>query len=185
MMDNMLSIHPLNVVSLNDGAATVLPGLCPSHALIVDVVRQVEWSVHDVGHEGLVPLHGKRLGEEVSEIVGSLLPCNDKVTLVNAVAQPVKSHVDGLGSLGLYRVVGHAHGTFIVAKDESGWLGVAENMKNGADPFADLGIDECGTILGFERGRHDHVNYVAQSVNGAINVRGLVGIAQEEVPARD
>ena len=91
MMDNMLSIHPLNGVSLNDGAATVLPGLCPSHALIVDVVRQVEWSVHDVGHEGLVPLHGKRLGEEVSEIVGFLLPCDDKVTLVNAVAQPVKS----------------------------------------------------------------------------------------------
>jgi hypothetical protein len=69
---------------------------------------------------------GVVLGEVVGEIVDAALPMHVELALADAVADPIKAHIDGFGSLLLNCVVGNTHGAFVVSLDSCDWLGVAE-----------------------------------------------------------
>ena len=49
--------------------------------------------------------------------------------LLDAVADPVVAHIDGLGSLLLDCLVGDAHSARVVSDERSGLLGVAEVIE--------------------------------------------------------
>ncbi len=63
--------------------------------------------------------HNMDLGEEVGKVPYPRLPGNSELTLVYAFSNPVKMHVDSLGTLLLDRVVGDADCACIVAYDWS------------------------------------------------------------------
>jgi hypothetical protein len=55
----------------------------------------------------------------------AFFPTNYKLALADTVANPVKAHVNGLGSFLLDSVVGDAGGSAVVSLDWGGGLGVA------------------------------------------------------------
>ena len=66
------------------------------------------------------------LGKIVSAIGLAFGPENPELALANAVADPIKTHVDGLGPLLLDGVVRNAAGSVVVGCDGSGWLGMPQ-----------------------------------------------------------
>ncbi len=52
------------------------------------------WSKYQFRHERLMSVDRESLCEEIGEIVGTGDPCDDKVSLLYAVAYPMESHVD-------------------------------------------------------------------------------------------
>ena len=122
---------------------------------------------------------GLRFGEEVREIVGSLEPFDDVVTLAYAVTDPVESHVDGFGAPKFDGVVSDADGTSIVAVDKCRRLRVTECARDSAEPLTDLGKDEKGCIFCFGNRSDHHIDDVAVRVYGAIDVSGAIAVTEE------
>jgi len=71
-----------------------------------------------------VGVHGEGFGEEICQVVRTFAIHDLEVALTNAVPNPVETHVNGLGSAEFDGVVCNAGGTFVVAKENSGWLKV-------------------------------------------------------------
>ena len=74
--------------------------------------------------------------------------------LANAIADPVKAHVNALRSLDLECVSCEPHSAFVVALDFRSGLRMAEGDEYGARPFRVLAVDEEGSIFGLS-GRGD------------------------------
>ena len=68
-------------------------------------------------------------GEIVSQVNATATPINEKLTLTNAIANPVKTHVDGFGSPLFDGVVGDATGGAIVGLEWGWWLYMPEFFK--------------------------------------------------------
>ena len=65
------------------------------------------------------------LGEIISQVTTTWLPGDIELALPNSVANPVESHVYGLGPAVLDSVVGEAHSAAVVAGDVGATLWVA------------------------------------------------------------
>ena len=63
--------------------------------------------------------------EIIRAVVTAFFPTDYKLALADTVADPVKAHVNGLGSFLLDSVVGDAGGGAVVGLDWGGGLGVA------------------------------------------------------------
>ena len=63
-------------------------------------------------------------GEVISKIVRTTVPMNDEVAFGNAITNPVKMHIHGLGATLLDRVIGNTSSASIVSLNESRRLGV-------------------------------------------------------------
>ena len=57
------------------------------------------------------------LGKIISQVVSSSPPVDNELTLVDPVSDPIKSHVNGLGTSSLDGVIGNASSTGIVSFD--------------------------------------------------------------------
>ncbi len=77
---------------------------------------------HEKRHDCLMLVDGKRLGEKISEVVGTWAPLDIEVLLLDAIPHPMKAHVDGLGSLGLDGVCRQADCTSVIAEHDGGGL---------------------------------------------------------------
>jgi hypothetical protein len=73
-----------------------------------------------------VEFGGMMLGEVIGEIVGSGFPIYLELQLTYAIPEPIKTHVDGLGSALLDGRMHDAMGTRVVSFDGRGRLLVAE-----------------------------------------------------------
>jgi len=69
---------------------------------------------------------GMMFGEVIGKIVFALGPVDEELALADAIADPVKAHVDGFGPALFDGVVGNAGGTGIVGIDPGGCLRVPE-----------------------------------------------------------
>ena len=69
------------------------------------------------GHKFLMSVNGKGFCEEISKIVFTLEPGDYEVTLSYAITNPMKIHVDALGTTRCDGVVGYANGASVVAKN--------------------------------------------------------------------
>ena len=123
--------------------------------------------------------------EEISKVVGATAPQDAKLLLGDTVAYPVETHIAGLRALQLHTIVGNPHGARVVAEDDGGGLGIAESHEDGAQPNTCLSVDEHSTVLGFGGGSHNDIKVAAGAVDGAVDVGGLVTIAQAEVATND
>ena len=76
----------------------------------------------------------------ICQVVGSTAPVDEKLALVDTVADPIKAHVDGFRAALLDSVVGNPSGTGIVCLDGSGVLRVAHVFESGTKHGAIFGI---------------------------------------------
>ena len=67
-------------------------------------------------------------GDVICKICCSRFPENFELVLINAIPHPVKTHINGLGTLEFDVVVGNTACGGIVYLDRGGWLGVAHFM---------------------------------------------------------
>ena len=72
------------------------------------------------------------LGEIIGIIFVTSSPVDQKFSLVNAVADPVEMHVDGLGAALFDCLVYDAGGAGVVGLNRGGRLRMAQIFKNGA-----------------------------------------------------
>ena len=70
--------------------------------------------------------------EIITLVVSSLAPVDPELALAHSVANPVESHVNGIGAVLLHSVIGQPIGHFIVCGDWGVGLGMAQ------------GLPECG-----------------------------------------
>ena len=67
--------------------------------------RLCSWHMHELVHQFLVDMDGQRLGEEVGQIVGSLLPLDCELALSDPVSYPMISHVYAFRSFDFKRII--------------------------------------------------------------------------------
>ena len=72
---------------------------------------------------------GEGLGEKVGPIRVTGFPGDGELALLDAIADPVESHVDALGPLDFQCVVAEADGTFVVTLDWGCGLRMAEGVQ--------------------------------------------------------
>ena len=89
------------------------------------------------------------LGEVVGLVQTAFLPVDVELTLADAVADPVKPHVDGFGALLFDRVIGDAGGGAVVGLDGRRWLWVTEFFEGGADGARFFAVVEQSGEFGF------------------------------------
>ena len=108
------------------------------------------------------------LGNVVSDVVRSRAPIDDELALADAVADPVKTHVNGLGSLLFDLTVGKADGSLVINLD-GGWrLEVTQFLESDADGTGSARVEIGSADLGFHGRTHDGDNDLAQNVDWAI-----------------
>ena len=81
-------------------------------------------------------------GEVVSLVEAAFFPVDVELTLADAVADPIKPHVDGLGALLFDGVIGDAGGGAVVSLDRRRWLGMAKFFEACAQWAGFLGVVE-------------------------------------------
>ena len=126
----------------------------------------------EVGRTDLLMVLGRMMfGEVVSAILSAFFPQCMKLSLSDAIAHPVKTHIDGFGSALFDSVVGDACSGSVVGSDWSWWLGMAEFFKAGANGASIFTIKKSGTEFGFSGAGDDLAHNVAKNVNGTIGTR--------------
>ncbi len=98
----------------------------------------------------------QRLGEVVGDIDGASHVHDAKLTLADAVLEPVEPHVDAFRHAGGHRLVGESDSTLVVAINESGLLGVAEVLQDTAFRVSDSHRRKQTRVLRLLDCRADH-----------------------------
>ena len=80
-------------------------------------------------------------GEIVGEIGFSGCPENLEVSLFDAIAYPVETHVDGPGALLVDGIVGDSAGGRVVGLNGRGVLWISHFVERGAKDFAFIRVD--------------------------------------------
>jgi hypothetical protein len=89
------------------------------------------------------------LGEIVGQIREAGLPVNDKLFLLDAVFNPVETHVNGFRTALLDGFVGNTRGTGVIGLDGCRWLSVAKFVESDPESGSVLGIVKEGTEFCF------------------------------------
>ncbi len=90
----------------------------------------------------------QRLGEKVDNVEEARDKDDPEVALANAVSQPMKAHVQGLGHLQVDAVISEADDDLVVAEDWGWRLGMSHVGQNLALVCRDAPSSEEATILG-------------------------------------
>jgi hypothetical protein len=88
-------------------------------------------------------------GEVVCEIIGTFSPVYEKMTLLDTVTDPIKTHIHGFGTALFYGVVADAGSACIIGLDGGRWLWVAHVSKSGAEHGCLFAVVEECAELGF------------------------------------
>jgi hypothetical protein len=109
-------------------------------------------NTHEVLHRAKVRVNWKGLGEEISDTL-----LNAEQTLADTIAQPVKPHVNRLGTGDLEGVVGQTDATCVIAEKDCWGLGMTECSSYNTNPNS-LALSEIsGTVFSLCRRRDDKV----------------------------
>ena len=122
--------------------------------------------------------------EVIGEIGWAGGPENSELALCDTVADPIESHVDGLGSDLFDGSIDDATGGGVVSCNWGSWLWVAHFLEGGTKDSALLGIVKEGPNFGFSSGGHDSFDDFGDIDDGAIEHRSFAGeVAEVEVAA--
>ena len=94
-----------------------------------------------------------------------------KVALSDAVADPVKTHVNCLRALLLDDVIGNAEGGAVVRDHGSGRLGMTEFLQADSDRAGFFAVVEKSSEFGFGGAGQDFAHDLAQDIDGSIGGR--------------
>lgn len=92
------------------------------------------------------------LGEVIGEIVFAFGPIDKKMALADAITDPIKTHVDGLGATLFDGVIGNAGSTSIVSVNTCGILRVSKFGQSDAKGSAILQVVEKRAKFSFSSG---------------------------------
>ena len=97
------------------------------------------------------PVNGrsKVLRVVVGKIANAGLPLDDELAVLDAILEPIETHVNCLGAFLFDSSIEDAAGDTVVSCDESGRLGPSHFMESLPEGDSGLGIDECRAGLGF------------------------------------
>ena len=129
----------------------------------------VFWRGLEVGAADLTMMRGGMMfGEVVGEVFGSWRPVNDELLLLDAIFDPVETHVHGSGAALFHRVVDDAGCCGVVGFDWRGWLRVAELFERGAHGGGFGAVEEERADFGFGGGAHDVLELAADGVQWSV-----------------
>ena len=106
-------------------------------------------NVEDSWSDGAVIRGGEVFGVVVGEVNVARCPKNVEVTLADAVADPVETHVHGAAAFLFDCVIGDTIGACIVGLDWGWRLRVSHGDEDGAEHFRVFGIVEECSEFGF------------------------------------
>lgn len=155
------------------GGATTRPGAM-KRVVLRGGSEDQEW------HEGLMFMHGQRFSEEIGQVVGALAPLDDEVALQNAIAHPVKAHIERPGLAEFDSVHCDADGAGIVAEHEGGRLWVTKFYEDGAYPLTERSVGEQRRVFAFGSRCNDDIDDVAEGVDGAVDGSGIITVTKVE-----
>ena len=129
--------------------------------------------------------------EIISFVQNASSPINVELALADAVANPIKAHVECFGSFLFDRVVGDSRGGTVVGLNGSGRLGMTKFFETHADRACFFAVVEEGSKLSFGGTGNDFAQDLAEDVDGTVGgwwgaVRrrgfgGVMGTTAEEV----
>jgi hypothetical protein len=111
---------------------------------------------------------GMVIGKVVGEIVFTGTPMNYKLALLDSVADPVKSHVNGFGATLFDCLIGDASGACIVGLDGCGSLRMSHFLKCNTERDTVASVLEDGAEFCFGGVCHDVSHDGADGVDGAV-----------------
>jgi hypothetical protein len=97
------------------------------------------------------------LGVIIALVIGSGAPVDEKLSLIDAITNPVKTHFHCAGSALFDGVVGNPGGGRVVCFDRCRRLWMAELVKGCAKDSCFLSVDEEATDFRLGSGGHDRV----------------------------
>ena len=128
-------------------------------------------------HELLVDMDREDFCEKICQVVGTIAPDDDEMTLLHSILDPMEPHVHCFGLLRLDSLVGEANSGRIVTVDGGGVLGVAEGGKDSTVYFTQTSVHKEGGVLGFSGGGADNGNEAAHSEERSVDMERLVVVA--------
>jgi len=85
----------------------------------------------------------------VRKIANARLPLDDELAVLDAILEPIETHVNCFGAFLFNSSIEDAAGDTVVSCDDSGQLGPSHFVEGLPDWDSGLGIDECRAGLGF------------------------------------
>ena len=107
----------------------------------------------------------------VCHVFGAFAPVDEKVSLLDAISDPIKTHIHGFGAALFDGVVADAGGTSVVGLNWSGWLRMAHVFEDGAEHCGFFAIVEQGGKFSFGSGREDWDEDRGVDVDGSVGRR--------------
>ena len=115
------------------------------------------------------------LGMIVAEVLLARSPVDKKLSLSDAIANPVETHIHGFGAFLLDCVVGKSRRRGVVGLHGCGWLRVSKFGEGDADGYGFLAIVEKRADFGFSGRGHYVAENVASGMDWAIERRAGSG----------
>ena len=137
------------------------------------VFRRMRGGIQVRGTYGLMVRCGMVLGKIIGTVSSALAPVDLELALTHAIANPVKTHVDGFRPLLLDRIGSNATGSVVIGCDGRRWLWMAQFGKSDAKRAGLFAVVEQGSEFGFGCTRQDFAHYVAQDVHGTVGFEGI------------
>ena len=120
-------------------------------------------------------------GEVVGQVVCAFSPMDEKMSLFDAIANPVETHIHGFGSALFDSFVANASCAGIVGLDGCRWLWMPHVFKGGAEHCSFFAVEEESAKFGFGGGGEDGGHHGGMNVNCAVGGRRSgVGIGGTE-----
>ena len=127
-------------------------------------------------------------GTIIYQVLGSRSPVNDKLALLGPILDPIKTHVNGLGSFFLTVPTGESDRKNVVDLHGSGRLGMPHFLNRLVETDGFLPLDVGISHLCFCRGAHDveqdFGNDMDRSVWWTLGGIGSIGREKKWLPAR-
>jgi len=120
------------------------------------------------------PVNGrsKVLCVVVGKIANVRLPLDDELAILDAILEPIETHVNGFGAFLFNRSIEDATGNTIVSCDDSGRLGPFHFMESLPEWDSGLGIDESRAGLGFSGQIEDVAHDASKDMESPIEWHG-------------
>ena len=115
---------------------------------------------------------GVVIGIIVTKVSVARIPMNERLTLPDAVLDPIEAHIDGFGSFLLYGAVCETFRGRVVDADWSWWFRVPKFLEGSVYWHGLLAIVKSSTNFGFSGGRHHVGEDIGDGMDRAVN-RGV------------
>jgi hypothetical protein len=108
-------------------------------------------------------------------VLGARAPVDKKLSLIDAITNPIKTHFHCVGLALFDGVIGDSGGSGVVSFDWCGWLRMSEFFKCGSKDSGFLSVDEEATYFRFGGRYHDGFQFLADNVDDTVGSGGLCG----------